>query len=105
MLEAWLLFNEAAIRQAAGNPNGRQQLNLPTLMECERLPKPKEILHDALRNATGLTGRRRQKFDPHVASHRLAESIRDFSPLRALSAFKYLETQLTHHIQSQQWGT
>lgn len=29
MLEAWLCFDEAAIRKAAGNPNGKQRLGLP----------------------------------------------------------------------------
>ncbi len=29
MLEAWLLFDEDAIRRAAGNPNGKEDLDVP----------------------------------------------------------------------------
>ncbi|MHC5830744.1 MAG: hypothetical protein ACYT04_86055, partial [Nostoc sp.] len=31
MQEAWLLFDEAALRKAAGNPSGRQPLQLPDI--------------------------------------------------------------------------
>jgi hypothetical protein len=31
MQETWLLFDESAIRKAAGNPNGKQDLALPSL--------------------------------------------------------------------------
>ena len=37
MQEAWLLFDEAAIRRAAGNPNGRERLDLPSVAACEAL--------------------------------------------------------------------
>jgi len=32
MQEAWLLFDETALRKAAGNPNGTQKLNLPNTL-------------------------------------------------------------------------
>src|SRR5262249_34801620 len=38
MQEAWLLFDEPALRRAAGNPNGRMILQLPHLGELEGLP-------------------------------------------------------------------
>src|SRR6266511_2363362 len=38
MQEAWLLFDEAVIRTAAGNPNGRQPLELPRLRGCLETP-------------------------------------------------------------------
>jgi hypothetical protein len=104
MQEAWLLFNETAIRRAAGNPNGRSGLDLPALAACEGLPDPKAILHNALRNASGFTGRRRQTFDPTSAALRLAELIDDFSPLCVLPAFQHLETQLTQLIELQKWS-
>jgi hypothetical protein len=94
MQEAWLLFDEAAIRRAAGNPNGRQPLQLPDIGACEGLTNPKMALHDALRDASGLSGRRRQQFEPHQAALRLAELIDNFAPLRALSAFQHLERDL-----------
>jgi hypothetical protein len=93
MTEAWLLFNEEAIRLAAGNPNGKVKLDLPH-DRAETLPDPKEVLHKALRLACELTGRRLRKFDIMHAVHRVAGSIDDFSPLRALPAFRAMEEEL-----------
>ena len=54
MQEAWLLFDEQAIRWAAGNKNGKMPLKLPSLKSIENLPDPKEVLNDLLREASGL---------------------------------------------------
>ena len=60
MTEAWLLFNEPAIRRAARNPNGRVALELPPLSQLERLPDPKERLHRLIMAASELEGPRRR---------------------------------------------
>ena len=44
MLEAWLLFDESAIRHAAGNPNGEAPLDLPQQSRVESCPDPKRCL-------------------------------------------------------------
>ncbi|MGA2032470.1 MAG: hypothetical protein ABSG68_09455 [Thermoguttaceae bacterium] len=93
MTEAWLLFDEGAVRRAAGNPNGAAELELPHA-RAETLANPKDILHKALLAACGLSGRRLKKFDLSQAVHRVADYIDDFSPLRALSAFQVLEDEL-----------
>jgi len=98
MQEAWLLFDEAAIGRAAGNPNGRQSVQLPKVAACETVSDLKDVLHTALRHASGLTGRRRQQFDPHQAASRLADLIGNFSPLRALPAFQRLEADLSQTL-------
>ena len=106
MQEAWLLFDEAALRKAAGNPNGRQPLELPNIRKVEQLPDPKEYLHELLCKASGLTGRRLKQFSSDKVNgcvHRLAELINDFSPLRALSAFQALETEIQEVIEMQGW--
>jgi|SRR5581483_3800693 len=95
MQEAWLLFDEAAIRSAAGNPRGDSPLPLPDLAEVESLPDPKSLLHELLRSASGLQGRRRKKFSAPAVVHRVADLIPDFSPLRRLSAFQALEQDLS----------
>jgi hypothetical protein len=92
MQEAWLLHNEAALREAAGRPSGTDPLDLPAAAGWERLPDPKATLHNALRTASGATGRRAKRFKPARAAHRLAELITDWSPLRPLTAFAQLET-------------
>jgi hypothetical protein len=94
MTEAWLLFDEAALRKAVDNPAGKNPLNLPRLKTLESLPDPKKILYDLLRAASGLKGRQLQKFKPNKFVHQVAESIEYFSPLRQLSAFQALETEI-----------
>ncbi|HLK61600.1 MAG TPA: hypothetical protein VKU00_33945 [Chthonomonadaceae bacterium] len=103
MQEAWLLFDEVAIRQAAGNPNGRMTLQLPRLRTVESLPDPKENLYALLREAKSLN-RRRQRGE-HIShdAQRVAEFIEDFSPLRVLPAFQALETEIVDIINSQGW--
>jgi hypothetical protein len=58
MHEAWLLFDEAAIRCAAGNPNGNIPITLPAARSLDRIQNPKELLFDLLRTASGLSARR-----------------------------------------------
>jgi hypothetical protein len=82
MQEAWLLFDESAIRQAAGNPNGRTQLSLPQLKRIEDLPDPKQDLYQLIKLASGLNGRRLKKLSLSSCAIRVADYIVDFSPLR-----------------------
>ena len=94
MTEAWLLFDEGAIRQAAGNPRSATPLYLPPLAKVEDLPDPKAVLHEALRRATDKPVRRLRKFRTGQAVYRLAELIQDYSPLRKAPAFQTLENEL-----------
>ena len=103
MQEAWLLFDEIAIRKASGNPNGKQLLQLPAINRIELLPDPKNILHDLLRQASGLTGRRLKDFPVRERAQRVAELIDNFSPLRALPAFIALEAEIETVAQVQGW--
>jgi hypothetical protein len=105
MTEAWFLFDELSIRRAAGNPAGGGILSLPPLSKTEALPDPKQVLHDLLRAATELPFRRLKKFSTAQACYRLAELIDDFSPLRRLSAFASLETDVQSIIQAAGWRT
>ncbi|MBE2235061.1 MAG: DUF4276 family protein [Anaerolinea sp.] len=104
MTEAWLLFDETAIRHAAGNRSGRQSLALPGLMELESLPDPKTVLHELLRQASGLHGRRLKQFRATQSALRVSSLITDFSPLRQLSAFRTLESALQVVIESAGWA-
>jgi len=94
MTEAWLLFDESAIRNAASNPNGKVILELPNPHSVEDIADPKLVLHDALKKASQLPRSRLKKFNPHRRIHRISELIDDFSPLRTLPAFCALETEL-----------
>ena len=94
MTEAWLLTEEAAIRSAAGNPNGTVPLTLPSLQRIETIPDPKETLHDLLRTASQLHGRRLKQFNDGLCARRVAGCMNDFQKLLVLSAFHRLETDL-----------
>ena len=94
MLEAWLCFNEAAIRQASGNPSGRVPLHLPTMKRVESRPDPKADLKEALLTASERQGRRRRKFDTAAAFWRIVDCIEDFSPLRELPSFQAFENSI-----------
>ena len=91
MQEAWLLIDEQALRRASGNPSGKVPLTIPDIERLETIPNPKQLLHDLLREASELGGRRRQKINPHKQALRLGELIEDFAPLRALNAFRKAE--------------
>jgi hypothetical protein len=61
MTEAWLLLDEMNIRVVAGNPRGKESLDLPKLHEVENLADPKELLSECLLRAAGAAGRRRER--------------------------------------------
>jgi hypothetical protein len=100
MMEAWFLFDVAAIRRAAGNPNGEMPLDFPDVRRVEDLSDPKEVLHRLLREASGLTGRRLKNFN--VPVRRIAGLIEDFSPLRHLPAFQRLEREVNDYCRSRE---
>jgi hypothetical protein len=104
MQEAWLLFDTEAIRWAAGNNTGRQTLILPPLKNLEDIPDPKKVLYDLLREASGLSGRRLERFDVSERAARVTKFIDDFSSLRALPAFVALEGDVSRLIQEQGWA-
>ena len=103
MQEAWLLFDEGAIRQAAGNQNGRVSLSLPSLRRIEERPDPKEDLYALLRLASELHGRRLKSFPESQHARRVADYIEDYSPLRSLTAFAVLEEHLVYTLKSYGW--
>jgi hypothetical protein len=100
MTEAWLLFDEPAIRSASGNPNGKVPLEIPALTKLEVLPDPKRLLHELLITASELTGRRRRYFDARRCALRVAGLLDDFSPLRRQSAFQALEDDIRRIVVS-----
>lgn len=102
MTEAWLLLSESAIREAAGNPNGTVQLQVPSVSRLDALPDPKQVLLELLKQATENTPRRRRSFNARQAIHRLAEFQQElgFHALRTLPAFAALEQEVAAMIQT-----
>jgi len=105
MQEAWLLFDETAIRRAAGNPNGSNKLHLPSTRLVENIPDPKELLFSIIRESSGLHGARLKKLNPHKRAFLVSQSIEDFSPLRSINAFQALEHQLKCVLATNSWSS
>jgi hypothetical protein len=103
MQEAWLLFDSEAIRWASGNRTGRQPLSLPPIQSLEDVPDPKELLYELLRKASGLSGRRLERFDVSEQAIRVTSFVDDFSPLRVLPAFVALEQDIASLVREQDW--
>ena len=89
-IEAWLLLDERAIREVAGNPRGKTELGLPKMSAVEVTASPKEILREALARASGHTGRRLDGFRKDFALHRrqLIERLELDGSLTDLPAWK-----------------
>lgn len=94
MSEAWMLSDESAIRKAAGNPNGQDELKIPSVAKWESLPDPKQLLYSLLSDACGLPARRRQRFNAARAANLVTGFTDDFTPLRRLAAFQRLEREV-----------
>ena len=94
MMEAWLLVDEKAIRIAAGNPNGKDELYLPRIHTLEDLPDPKRLLHEALAKASGLNTGRSSRLRVEQRVHLIPNYIDDYSPLDALPAFQALQEDI-----------
>ena len=103
MQEAWLLIDEAALRRAAGNPNGTQPLDMPDVKKLERLADPKQLICDLLRQASELQGRRLERFNWRSSAHRVAEIIDDFSVLYKLAAFQRLAAAVEQVVTAEEW--
>jgi hypothetical protein len=97
MIEAWILFDEMAIRKASGNPNGKEKLNLPKISKTEIIAEPKIMLEQIQDIARGLGKHRKKDKIPNI---RIAEMIDDFEPLRNLSAFQELEKELKNTLEN-----
>lgn len=94
MTEAWLLFDEQAIRTAAGNPSGKQPIVIPSLRTLETLPDPKQVLQRLLREASGLNPRQLRRFNVSRAVQLVADNVQDYSPLRSLAAFTMFDESI-----------
>src|SRR5436305_15315013 len=92
-------FDEAAIRLASGNHNGKVPLEIPPLSRLKDKPDPR-LLHDLLISASEFTGRRRRSFDARRCALRVAALLDDFAPLRQPSAFRALESDVQRIVRA-----
>ncbi|MFJ7047368.1 DUF4276 family protein [Streptomyces sp. NPDC101112] len=102
MLEAWLLLDEASIRQVAENPNGRMKLSLPRGAAAEKIGDPKKLLKDTLATASGYTGRRLAGFQKRFPNHRhkLLERLDPYGPVSQLPSWQAFMDDLNTAIRA-----
>jgi hypothetical protein len=94
MTEAWLLTSESELRHVAGNPNGRNPLDLPGIASLERIADPKALLKEILGKASGASGRRLDKFQQRFSQHRrqLLERLDRAGPVNQLPSWQHFVT-------------
>ena len=90
MTESWLLVDEGAIRAVAGNPAGREPLDLPVAHRAEAVADPKALLREALKRASGLRQRRLRDFTNDFGHHRrqLLERLDPEGPVAQLGSWR-----------------
>ncbi len=103
MVEAWLLFDEEAIRSAASNPKGTVPIPLPRIDRLESIPDPKHVLYELLRTASELRGRKLKSLPVRRLVHRVSELLENFGSLRALPAFLAFEQELGDAVAATDW--
>ncbi|MYH27337.1 MAG: DUF4276 family protein [Acidobacteria bacterium] len=100
--EAWLLLDETAIRRVAGNPGGRQPLQLPRPAQVENVSDPKEMLRTALANASGKQGRRLSKVRNNFGRQRriLLEQLPVGGALEQVPAWRQLKQNVSAFVRT-----
>ena len=98
--EAWLLTDERAIREVAGDPSGSSHLNLPAIRRVESTSNPKEVLRDALERACPYRGRRLREFKRNFGHHRrvLLQRLDTSGPVSQLKSWQHLVEATRHAV-------
>lgn len=96
MTEAWLLLDEQAIREVAGRPSGREDLDLPSPGQVEGIADPKMVLQQALINAARVKGRHLKRFCKQFRTHRrrLIEQLDPDGPVSNLLSWQRMVTNV-----------
>ena len=107
MTEAWFLFDEAAIRRAAGRPDASDSLRLPSVSAARLMPDPKAALFRLLDSASGLSGRKLARFQRDHARHyhRICNLVTDFAPLMEVPEFVAFKDELVAAMTAFKTGT
>jgi hypothetical protein len=90
MLEAWLVLDQSAIREVAGNPNGKVALDLPKPAKAESVADPKALLKQAIATASEERGRGLQKLQTRFPANRarLLQMLDREGPVKQLASWQ-----------------
>jgi hypothetical protein len=102
-LETWLLTDSNAIKRIAGNGKHRGELAcLPTIRQLENVADAKNLLLDALCEASQTQGGRLRKFKARFSEMRtrLAFDLDASGPVGQLASYQYFRTKVNSFAQS-----
>lgn len=97
MLETWLLADSAAIKRVAGNSGYRGNLEcIPTIRQMENIPDAKQLLLDALCEASQTQGARLRKFKKRFPEMRarLTFDLDPNGPVKQLNSYQHFRKQI-----------
>ncbi len=96
MLETWLLSDIDNIRIVSGNPDSTINLPIPKLAHLERVSDPKKLLFESLECASGLSGRKLNKFKKRLGEmrYRLTIDLDPEGPINQLSSYQSFRNSL-----------
>jgi hypothetical protein len=102
MLETWLLTDLEAIKRIAGNSSYRGDLGIPGIRNLENSHDTKQILIDALCQASQTQGARRAKFKKRFTEMRarLTYDLDHNGPVQNLPSYQHFRRKITEFSQS-----
>ncbi|MEV0141651.1 MULTISPECIES: DUF4276 family protein [Streptomyces] len=102
MLEAWLILDPRAIREVAGNPNGRVSLDLPKPNRAESVADPKALLKQAIATASEEKGRGLKKVQARFSENRarLLQMLDREGPVKQLASWQSFTHDLSKVLSS-----
>lgn len=101
MLETWLLADSAAIKRVAGNSSYGDLECVPAIRHIEKITDAKELLLDALCEASQTQGARLRRFKrrfPEMRA-RLTFDLDPNGPVRQLESYRYFREKISSYCQ------
>lgn len=98
MLETWLLADSAAIKRVAGNGGYKGNLEcIPAIRQMENIPNAKQLLLDALCEASQTQGTRLRKFKKRFPEMRarLTFDLDPNGPVQQLDSYRYFRERIS----------
>lgn len=102
MLETWLLSDKEAIRRVAGNSGYRGGLGIPPIRQLENARDAKQLLLNALCEASQTQGARREKFKKRFSEMRarLTYDLDHNGPVQNLASYQAFRAKISFFSQN-----
>ena len=99
MSESWILFDGSAIAQAAGSASALVPVTVPSIVQIENIPDPKDRLNRLLFKAAGSpVGRRGRNFKRSIAQRRVRALLHESELARTDPDPQFLHRPMRYDI-------